>query len=328
MRFPYRELIEDETIEENHIGDYKSTYWDKRKTTNCPTTLIIVAKKRQSLKESSLNMRKKIKNFHEELKRIGRESKKSSIALYFTLRTLVILCMVLEFVHGDINNAMLCVLSLILLLIPFFIEKQFKIDLPNALEIIIMLFIFAAEILGEINNFYGMIPYWDTMLHTLNGFLAAGVGFALFDLLNKNSKLISLSPLFLSIVAFCFSMTIGVLWEFFEFSADIYFRTDMQKDRIVTAISSVTLNEEKKNVPIKVDNIEYTIIYSKGKDGETKETRIEDGYLDIGIIDTMKDLLVNFVGATVFSIYGYLYIKNCDKYKFVHNFIPKKIKDL
>lgn len=269
-------------------------------------------------------MREKIKKFHAELRRIGRESKKSSIAIYFLLRTLVIICMILEFIHGDINNAMLCVLSLVLFLIPFFIEKQFKIDLPNALEIIIMLFIFAAEILGEINNFYGLIPYWDTMLHTLNGFLAAGVGFALFDLLNKNSNLISLSPLFLSIVAFCFSMTIGVLWEFFEFGADVHFRTDMQKDRIITKISSVSLNEEKKNVPIKINDIEYTVIYSKDKNGNSTETRIEGGYLDIGIIDTMKDLLVNFIGAFVFSIFGYLYIKNRDKYKFVHNFIPKK----
>ncbi len=275
----------------------------------------------KSLKKS------KRRKFQEELRRIGKESRRSSIAVYFILRGLVIVCMILEFLRGDINNAMLCLLSLALFLAPFFIEKTFNIDLPNTLEIIIMLFIFSAEILGEINNFYGAIPYWDTILHTINGFLAAGVGFALFDLLNNNIESINLSPLFLAIVAFCFSMTIGVLWEFFEFGADKYLRTDMQKDRIVTSINSVELNEEGKNIPVRIDDIDYTIIVSKDKEGKTQETKI-NGYLDIGIIDTMKDLFVNFIGAFFFSIFGYLYIKTRDKFKFVNHFIPlKKVEE-
>lgn len=270
-------------------------------------------------------MKRRLKKFHEELKRAGKEQGKSSIIVYFILRALVIICMILEFVRGDLNNAFLCLLSLILFLIPFFIEKRFKIELPNALEIIIMLFIFSAEILGEINNFYGAIPYWDTMLHTLNGFLAAGVGFALFDLLNKNIETIKLSPLFLAIVSFCFSMTIGVLWEFYEYASDMYLlNTDMQKDRIIDTIKSVKLNEERKNIPVIIDNIQYTIIYSKDKDGKIVETKVEGGYLDIGIIDTMKDLFVNFIGAICFSIFGYLYILNRDKYHFISNFIPQR----
>jgi len=157
-------------------------------------------------------------------------------------------------------------------------------------------------------------------LHTLNGFLCAGIGFSLVDLLNQNSKNIHLSPLYVVIVAFCFSMTIGVLWEFVEFTADSVVRTDMQKDKIVKNISSVEINQNSENVPIKVNDIEKTEIYSKGG----KITTIENGYLDIGIIDTMKDLFVNFIGAIVFSIMGYLYIKNRDKYKFAKNFIPVK----
>ena len=130
-------------------------------------------------------MKRKVQNFHKELKQIGKENKKSSIAVYFTLRVLVIICMVLQLLRGDMNNAFLCLLSLILFTIPFLIKKKLKIELPNTLEIIILLFIFSAEILGEINNFYRIIPYWDSILHTLNGFLAAGIGFALFDILNK-----------------------------------------------------------------------------------------------------------------------------------------------
>ena len=186
-----------------------------------------------------------------------------------------------------------------------------------------MLFIFSAEILGEINNFYQVIPHWDSILHTLNGFLAAGVGFSLFDLLNKNVDSIKLSPFFLVLVSFCFSMTIGVLWEFFEFAADNSFlNTDMQKDRIVEKIQSVKINPEGKNTPIIIDNIEYTIIYSK-EGNKIVENKI-DGYLEIGLIDTMKDLVVNFIGALVFSIFGFLYILNRDKYKFINHFIVKK----
>lgn len=265
-------------------------------------------------------MKNRIKELQKELKK---ERGKSSIIVYFTLRILVIICMILEFLRGDLNNAFLCLLSLILLLMPFILEKKLKINFPNTLEIIIMLFIFSAEILGEINNFYQVIPHWDSILHTLNGFLAAGVGFSLFDLLNKNVDSIKLSPFFLVLVSFCFSMTIGVLWEFFEFAADNSFlNTDMQKDRIVEKIQSVKINPEGKNTPVIIDNIEYTIIYSK-EENKIVENKI-DGYLEIGLIDTMKDLVVNFIGALVFSIFGFLYVLNRDKYKFINHFIVKK----
>lgn len=260
-------------------------------------------------------MSKYIKGIKEKYK----QTKKRSLLVYLILRILVIICMVLEILRGDLNNAFLCLLSLLLFTIPTILEDKFKIGLPSLLESIIYLFIFSAEILGEINNFYGNIPYWDTILHTLNGFLAAGVGFSLIDLLNKNSKSIKLSAEFVAIVAFCFSMTIGVLWEFFEYGADKYFKLDMQKDRIVSSISSVELDPNKSNKSITVDNIKETHIITE--DGTVV---INGGYLDIGINDTMKDLIVNFIGAVCFSFLGYLYIKNRDKYKFATNFIPTR----
>lgn len=267
----------------------------------------------------------KIKKFQKELMDILKKTKKSSILVYFILRLLVILCLVLQILRGDMNNAMLCLLSLILFLLPFAIPRHLKIDLPNTLEILILLFIFAAEILGEINNFYGIIPQWDTMLHTINGFLAAAIGFALFDLLNQNSKNVNLSPLYLSIVAFCFSMTIGVLWEFFEYGVDKHFTgIDMQKDRYVEKIQSVKLNDKKENVAVILDDIKKTEV-TYIVDGDEKVFVINEGYLDIGLIDTMKDLIVNFIGAFCFSIFGYLYVKNRDKYHFIKGFIPKKV---
>ena len=256
----------------------------------------------------------------EKIKAKYQETKKRSLLIYLILRILVIVCMVLQIIRGDWNNAFLCFLSLILFTIPTILQDRLKITIPTVLETIIYLFIFSAEILGEINNFYGNIPYWDTILHTLNGFLAAGVGFSLIDLLNENSKKIKLSPAFVAIVAFCFSMTIGVLWEFFEYGADTYLKLDMQKDEIVNSISSVTLDPEQNNKAILVKNIKETHIITENGD----DIVIDGGYLDIGLHDTMKDLSVNFVGALVFSFLGYLYILNRDKYRFAAHFIPTK----
>ena len=260
----------------------------------------------------------------EKIKALYKENKKSSLIWYLVLRAFVILTMITSFIRKDFSSVFLCGLTLILFLIPFWINAKLNIDIPNVMEIIIFLFIFSAEILGEINNFYGNIPYWDTILHTLNGFLCAAIGFSLIDILNNSEKFhIKLSPVFVALVAFCFSMTIGVLWEFFEFGADQIFKYDMQKDIIVQTISTVELEPEGKNKAVIVDNIFKTAIYSN-QNGEVVETDIDGGYLDIGLIDTMKDLIVNFIGAVVFSVLGYFYIYNRDKYKFAENFIPIK----
>ena len=222
-------------------------------------------------------MKKKRLIISKLIKMAYKETKRSSLAIYLILRFLVIVCMVLQLLKGNINNALLCLLSLILLFAPLFIQNKFTITLPSGLEITIYFFIFAAEILGEINNFYGIIPYWDTILHTINGFLAAAVGFSLIDLLNKNSKNVNLSPFYLCLVAFCFSMTIGVLWEFFEYGSDKFFDLDMQKDTVVKKISSVTLNPSGKNKAIVVSSIGKTVIYDEN--GYILET-IDGGYLD------------------------------------------------
>ena len=161
------------------------------------------------------------------------------------------------------------------------------------------------------------------MLHTINGFLATAVGFSLVNLLNNNSTHINLSPFYLCLVAFCFSMTIGVLWEFFEYGSDKILKLDMQKDTIVQEISSVALNPDGKNKPVIIDNIGKTVIYdTKGNIIQT----IDNGYLDIGINDTMKDLFVNFVGALVFSFFAYFGMKHNEDNLFINNFVPTKGK--
>lgn len=254
--------------------------------------------------------------------------RKRDLTVYIVLRLLVILTIVIQAIRGNFENVFLCVLTLILFTIPSIIDKKLNIKLPNALEVIILLFIFSAEILGEIQNFYGIFKFWDTMLHSINGFLCAAIGFSMIDILNRSPRFhLKMSPLFVALVAFCFSMTIGILWEFFEYGSDVFFKTDMQKDRITSSIASVEINESRKNIPIKINNIEKEVI-SYYENGELKQRVIERGHLDIGLKDTMKDLFVNFIGAVVFSIIGLLYIKNRDEYKFAENFIPTmKIKE-
>lgn len=267
------------------------------------------------------NKKKKVK-ISKIIRMAYKETKRSSLLLYLILRFLVILCMVLQILNRNYSNALLCLVSLVLLLIPLFLQNTFAITLPNGLEISIYLFIFSSEILGEINNFYGLIPYWDLIMHTLNGFLAAAVGFSLINLLNENSHKFSLSPFYLCLVAFCFSMTIGVVWEFFEYSVDKFLVKDMQKDDIITRFASVSLNEKKENKRVVVDNIAKTIIYDK--DGNELAV-INGGYLDVGLKDTMGDLFVNFIGAIVFSIFGYISLK-LQKAGFISNFIPTNEK--
>lgn len=229
-------------------------------------------------------------------------NKKQFIA-YSILRILVLLTAVrCAFTH-NYESLAICVLTLVLFLLPSLFEQLLKIEIPPVFQVIIYLFIFAAEILGEVNKYYTAIPGWDTMLHTINGFLCAAIGFSLFNILNRGSKSMQLSPFYLSLVAFCFSMTVGVVWEFIEFTADQMFFLDMQKDFVISSFSSVTLDESNTQIPVCVFDITRTIIETKNGDSVV----IEGGYLDIGIIDTMKDLLVNFIGAIVFSVIGYFY---------------------
>jgi len=254
-----------------------------------------------------------VKTFFDSVKKEMRENK-ITFAVYVVMRLLVALILVLQIINGNFENAFLCVLTLVLLLAPGMLQTVFEVDFPSTLEIIIMIFIFSAEILGEISDFYGRFQHWDTVLHTLNGFLCAAIGFSLVDILNRNDKFhMELSPLFVAIVAFCFSMTIGVLWEFFEFLMDWFFGLDMQKDTIIHKINSMLLSQDKGGIYSLKD------INSIAVNGKSIPA---DGYVDIGLIDTMEDLFVNFVGAIFFSVAGYFYIKKRKSNSIIKRFVP------
>lgn len=254
----------------------------------------------------------------------SKKNRTKKLTIYLLLRALVILCMIGQAFNGNWNNVALCIITLILFTFPSLISKKFHIAFPEPLEIITYIFIFSAEILGEIQNFYGIFAHWDTILHTLNGFLCGAIGFSLVDILNNNDNIkINMSPAFAALVAFSFSMTVGVLWEFTEFSIDRYLKKDMQKDRIINSINSVKINPEEENIPVEIKDISKTEIYF---DKGNSKFVIENGYLEIGLNDTMKDLFVNFIGALAFSIIGYLYVKDRDEYRFIERWILRKEK--
>ena len=255
-------------------------------------------------------MKKKLSEGRESKRQALLRKKKEEPAAFWTyvvLRFIVILILIRCLLRGDIESAFVCVLVLVIYLLPQFVENRLNIDIPTTLEVIIFVFVFAAEILGELQSYFIKYSNWDTILHTSSGFLCAAVGFSLVDLLNRsdNAK-VQLSPGYLAITAFCFSMTIGILWEFIEFSADRLFLLDMQKDTIVNQISSVSLDPTNSNISITVKGIKDVILVTDS--GE--QALGLGGFLDIGLYDTMEDLFVNFVGAVVFSVVAFFECKS------------------
>ena len=198
----------------------------------------------------------KEKNRQRRLRLVAEAKKKPAVfTVYIILRLIVVAILVSSILRGEYENAAICLLVLFLFLLPLFVQKNFGIELPGTLEIIL-----------------------------------------------------------LALVAFCFSMTVGVLWEFFEFSMDYLFHMDMQKDTIISSITSVMLDPTNRNIPITIDNI--TSVAVNGQDLGF------NGYLDIGLYDTMEDLFVNFIGALTFSVFGYFYIKHRGKGRIAKAFIP------
>ncbi len=249
-----------------------------------------------------------------------KEWKKRKGLVNVILSMTVLLILVARLLRRDYQSVFICILTLLLFNIPVWANKLFKVTLSRELEATILLFIFAAEILGELGSFYTYIPWWDTMLHTINGFLMAAIGFSLIDILNNSPRFhINLSPMFVAVVSFCVSMTVGVLWEFFEYGMDMIVGTDMQKDRLIHEISSVALNPSGRNDVVHISDITGTALL---RGGEVIYV-IQDGYLDVGIMDTMKDLIVNCIGAIVFAVIGYFYIIGRNKGIFASKFIPQ-----
>jgi hypothetical protein len=244
------------------------------------------------------------------------KNNRAAFVTWLLLRLLVLAAMVYSAVQGEYENVFICILVLFLFLLPSLLQKGLGIAFPSGFQILILVHIFACEILGELACFYVRFPHWDTVTHTVWGFLCAAIGYSLVDILNReDSTHFHLSPAFLAIVAFCFSMTIGVLWEFFEFSMDRLLGMDMQKDTVITSFTSVMLDPTQSNIPILLDNITDVAV-----NGESLGL---GGYLDIGLFDTMEDLFVNLIGALTFALIGFFRFRRENARKIAEQFIPQ-----
>jgi len=164
-----------------------------------------------------------------------------------------------------------CILGMVVMLLPGILQRKMRITIPSGMHIAYAIFLFCAVYLGEVHYFYFRIPHWDTMLHTFSGFALGAVGISIIGLLNKSKSVpLSLSPAFVAIFAFCFAVAAGTVWEIYEYTVDSIANLNMQK------------------------------------------YMLESGELLAGraaLADTMKDIIVDSIGALVISVVGYLSMK-------------------
>lgn len=250
------------------------------------------------------------------LKKYVASVNKFSLVSYALIWCLTLAAFVNACILGDWMKIGLALAALVLYEMPILVRVAFDVQLPVVFEVTYYLFIFASLILGEVFAFYGPFPFWDVVLHALSGFVLAGVGLSMVDIMNKRRP----TAFFAIIFAFCFSVTAGILWECLEFGFDMSVRTDAQKDAHVRQISTITMQRDGGNQPVRVNDITATDIHLAN--GET--ITVDDGYLDIGLMDTMKDILVNIAGAGLFCIFGTAYLRR--KSALADQFIPKQIK--
>ena len=163
-----------------------------------------------------------------------------------------------------------CLVGSIVIFLPSIFERRFCVDIPDIMEVMYFIFLFAAIYLGEVRNFYFKIPYWDTILHFFSAIMLGAFGFVIVNFLNNIEKLhMKLTPFFVALFAFCFAITSGTIWEIYEFAADGILGTNMQK--FITADGIVLVGRE-------------------------------------ALRDTMKDLIVDAIGAFIVSTIGYFHL--------------------
>ena len=194
----------------------------------------------------------------------------------------------------QIRDALLCLLFAFTPLLVPVLERLLRLSFPT-LFLVAIFFIPVGNMLGCGFDFYTIIPPFDTILHTVSGFVFACLGFGLFTKLvdGPNERKNFYACL---LFGFAFSMTIALLWELFEYGCSLVGPVDMQEDTIIDGFMSYLL-AGTHSAGIVVQDITQTVItFGDG------QTLVIDGYLDIGLIDTMVDVFVCLVGATVYCV--------------------------
>lgn len=175
-----------------------------------------------------------------------------------------------------------CILGLIVMALPSFLEKKLSFTMPNKMYLLFFLFLYCAIYLGEVRRFYYIVPHWDTILHCFSGGMLGVLGYLVVAFFNENQRLrVDLSPLFVALFAFSFAVALGAIWEIYEFAGDGLFGLNMQKygtEDGVLLIGREALSDTMKDIIIDtlgalitviigfLDNIGITVIRKKVSD--------------------------------------------------------------
>jgi hypothetical protein len=230
---------------------------------------------------------------------------------YLLIRLGLIALGILLLAQDRTGSALLCLLTLALTFIPFLLRKILRLFIPLGLELTIVLFSLAANIFGEVFEFYLKLPLWDLGLHIIWGFVGGAVGCGLMRMLRGRTET---SPLFTAVFCLCLSLSTALLWEFFEYFVDSVFLMDMQKDCYIDRLSSVLLNPEGQNLAVTINIEEVTVNGASWP-----------GYIDTGLKDTMEDLLINSLGALGFSLCIILSKMKGRLWRFLEQLIPSRL---
>lgn len=201
------------------------------------------------------------------------------------MRVVVIFYLIIGIIKWNTTTVVAALLSLVLMTITSYLKK--KLNLDKKLELLIYIFIITTEVLGQIYHFYTRVPIFDIIIHTYSSFVISYIALIIIKK-HKLPKIITI------LFIFSFAMMCESIWEIFEFSTDRLLKTDMQKDTIINEITSCYLSEDKDTPTtmvvdnVIVNNISFTDKYN--------------GYLDIGLYDTISDMSCALVGALIFII--------------------------
>ena len=221
-------------------------------------------------------------------------------------------------IKTDQMMVMVCLLAIFFYFLIAFFEYIFKLKMSSLLKFILYLFIFGGLVLGEVCKFYSFLSFFDNFLHFIGGFLGACLGLSLVYKLLIKSKIKKTIVTGL-IFVICFSITLGVLWEFLEYSADRILDKNMQKDVIVNNFKSNFFDKDDILQTVEINNILKTRIYTIDN-----IITVEGGYIDIGLSDTIEDLFFDFIGASLLSAFVYLYYLGNNKFIFVNYLVLRK----
>lgn len=201
------------------------------------------------------------------------------------MRVVVIFYLIIGIIKWNITTVVAALLSLVLMTITSYLKK--KLNLDKKLELLIYIFIITTEVLGQIYHFYTRVPIFDIIIHTYSSFVISYIALIIIKK-HKLPKIITI------LFIFSFAMMCESIWEIFEFGTDHLLKTDMQKDTIINEITSCYLSEDKDTpTTIVVDNVVVNNISFTDK---------YNGYLDIGLYDTISDMSCALVGALIFII--------------------------